>query len=144
MNIFLNSAGLQEGSDVISSAVALGDFIYVSAQTGNGDTIEEQTITAMNKVIDAVSPFGLSAYHMVKFTVYMTDIQQKQAFLDVYQNFVEAPFPAMSIVQVQALEDGSQIAIEGYAVNTLRYEKASQEHSCGQGCDSCSGGCSHS
>ena len=52
MNIFLKSAGKQEGTSCVSNMVQLGDFFYLSGQTGLGESIQEQTITAINKVID--------------------------------------------------------------------------------------------
>ena len=55
MNIFLKSAGKQEGTSCVSNMVQLGDFFYLSGQTGLGESIQEQTITAINKVIDVLS-----------------------------------------------------------------------------------------
>ena len=42
MNIFLKSAGKQEGTPCVSNMVQLGDFFYLSGQTGLGETIQEQ------------------------------------------------------------------------------------------------------
>ena len=36
MNIFLKSAGKQEGAPCVSNMVQLGDFFYLSGQTGLG------------------------------------------------------------------------------------------------------------
>lgn len=137
MNQFLYTAGLQEGKDCISSAVSLGDFVYVSAQVGKGDNMEEQTITALRQFMDVLSNMTLEIRHVVKFTVYLTNMKNRDAFLSVYKTLVEAPFPAMTILEVQGLEENALVAIEGFAINTLRYEKAS----CDQNCSSCSGDC---
>lgn len=96
MNQFLYSAGVQDGCDCISSAVSLGDFVYTSAQMGQGDSIEEQTITSMNKIIDALSNLGCELRHVIKFSVYVTDIQYKEEFLKTYKTYVEQPFPAVT------------------------------------------------
>ena len=40
MNIFLKSAGKQEGTQCVSNMVQLVDFIYLSVQTGIGETIQ--------------------------------------------------------------------------------------------------------
>ena len=141
MNIFLNSTGKQENTNCISKAVSLGDFVYVSAQTGSGETIEEQTMTACNKVIDAISSLGLKMHHLVKFTVYLKDIELKDAFLKTFEYFLEEPFPACSIVEVQGLEDHALVSIEALGVNTLRYEQRNTESSCSNGCKECSGHC---
>lgn len=137
MNVFLNSTRVKDGC--ISSAVSLGDFVYVSGQTGEGDTIEEQTIIVCNKLIDVLSDLDLELRHVVKLTVYLNDLANKEAFLNVYKNFVEAPYPAATIVQVDHLENDAMITVEALAINTLRYEKASRDSGCTHDCDSCSG-----
>lgn len=139
MNPFLNSAGLQKNSNCISSAVSLGDFVYVSAQTGQGDTMDEQAFSAINNLLDVVSEFGIEMRHIVKFTVYLTDITKKDEFLNVYSKFIEAPYPACTIVEVSRLENDAMIAIEGFGMNTTRYEKAQRESSCSHDCSECSG-----
>ncbi len=137
MNQFLYTAGLQEGKDCISSAVSLGDFVYVSAQVGKGDNIGEQTISALRQFLDVLSNMTLEIRHVVKFTVFLTNMENRDAFLSVYKTLVEEPFPAMTILEVQGLEENALVAIEGFAINTLRYEKAS----CSQNCSSCLSDC---
>ena len=60
MNIFLKSAGKQEGTSCVSNMVQLGDFFYLSGQTGLGESIQEQTITAINKVIDQTMVYSFT------------------------------------------------------------------------------------
>ena len=141
MNIFLKSAGKQEGTSCVSNMVQLGDFFYLSGQTGLGESIQEQTITAINKVIDVLSNYGLQLHHVVKFTVYLKNIQDKEAFLNTFKNFVDEPFPACTIVEVSNLADNARVCIEGLGVNTLRHEEQMQQSSCSHDCSSCGGGC---
>ena len=114
MNIFLKSAGKQEGTSCVSNMVQLGDFFYLSGQTGLGESIQEQTITA---------------------------IEDKEAFLNTFKNFVDEPFPACTIVEVSNLADNATVCIEGLGVNTLRHEEQMQQSSCSHDCSSCGGGC---
>lgn len=141
MNIFLKSAGKQEGTSCVSNMVQLGDFFYLSGQTGLGESIQEQTITAINKVIDVLSNYGLQLHHVVKFTVYLKNIEDKEAFLNTFKNFVDEPFPACTIVEVSNLADNAAVCIEGLGVNTLRHEEQMQQSSCSHDCSSCGGGC---
>lgn len=141
MNIFLKSAGKQEEMPCVSNMVQLGDFFYVSGQHGQGETIQEQTITAVNKLIDVISNFGLQLHHVVKFTVYLKDIQDKEAFLSTFKNFLDEPYPACTIVEVSHLENDAMVCIEGLGVNTLRHEEQMQHSSCSHDCSSCGGGC---
>lgn len=141
MNIFLKSAGKQEGTSCVSNMVQLGDFFYLSGQTGLGESIQEQTITAINKAIDVLSNYGLQLHHVVKFTVYLKNIEDKEAFLNTFKNFVDEPFPACTIVEVSNLADNATVCIEGLGVNTLRHEEQMQQSSCSHDRSSCGGGC---
>ena len=141
MNIFLNSSGIQEEGSCVSKAVSLGDFVYVSGQTGKGNTIAEQTISCANALMDAIEPFGLKMHHLVKFTVYLKNLNDKKEFLDVFSKFIEPPFPSCTLIQADRLENDALLCIEALGVNTLRYEKAQKEHSCSGGCSHCDGDC---
>ena len=139
MNQYLFSAGLQDGMSCVSSAVSLGDFVYISAQTGQGKELEEQVINTIQKITDVISEFGIEFRHVVKLTVYLSDISKRDEFLQIFSHYVEAPYPACSIVEVGRLENDAMIAMEGFAINTTRYEKAQRESSCCEDCSDCSG-----
>lgn len=141
MNVFLNSGGLQDNESCISKIVQLGDFVYMSAQLGEGDNMVEQTISACNKVVEALNEFDLRFDHIVKYTVYLKNLEEKDHFLSVFENFIEQPYPAVSIIGVDNLENGAMVAIEGFGINTLRHEQSHKDHGCGQDCSGCNGGC---
>lgn len=128
MNIFLKSKNIKD--ECISDIVSLGDFVYISAQFGQGNTIQKQTRSALEDVVSCLQEFNMAMHHLVKATVYLTDLEGKQPFLDVYKTYFEAPFPACSIVEVSRLEHDAKVAIEAVAINTLRYEKEMKDHSC--------------
>ena len=46
MNIFLKIGDSVPRDECISEIVQLGDFVYMSAQTGRGQTFQEQCVTA--------------------------------------------------------------------------------------------------
>lgn len=141
MNVFLNSGGLQENEDCISKIVQLGDFVYMSAQLGQGDSIIEQSITACNKVVEVLNEFDLRFDHIVKFTIYLKCLEDKSTFLSIFKTFIEEPYPAVSFVGVDDLENDAMVAIEGYGVNTLRIEQAHKDSGCGHDCSGCQGNC---
>lgn len=134
MNIFLKIGDSVPRDECISEIVQLGDFVYMSAQTGRGQTFQEQCVTACYRVIDVLKDLDLRMDHLVKYTVYLTDITLREEFLSVFKNFVEAPYPAMTIVEVSGLENNAMVAIEGMGVNTLRHEKTMQSSNCSD-CD---------
>ena len=90
---------------------------------------------------DVLSNYGLQLHHVVKFTVYLKNIEDKEAFLNTFKNFVDEPFPACTIVEVSNLADNATVCIEGLGVNTLRHEEQMQQSSCSHDCSSCGGGC---
>lgn len=134
MNLFLKTGDRQPGYDCISSIVQLGDFFYLSGQTGKGETFRDQAISACYAISDALSEFKLRFDHVLKFTVYLTNIEFEDEFLSVFENFVDQPYPVMTIVESPHLPGGSMICIEGCGVNTLRHERSMNDAYC-EDCD---------
>jgi 2-iminobutanoate/2-iminopropanoate deaminase len=55
---------------------------------------------------------GLEPRHVVKTTVFLTDLADFAAMNEVYGRFFEEPWPARSTVQVAALPRGARVEIE--------------------------------
>ena len=53
---------------------------------------------------------------VIKTTVFMKDMQDFQAFNEIYAEFFKEPFPARSCVQVAALPKEALVEIEAVAV----------------------------
>lgn len=134
MNLFLKTGDRQPGYDCISSIVQLGDFFYLSGQLGQGDSFHDQCVSACYAVTDVLSEFSLRFDHILKFTVYLTDIELADDFLSVFQNFVDQPYPVMTIVESLHLPGNSMVCIEGCGVNTLRHERSMNNAYC-EDCD---------
>lgn len=130
MNIFLKVGDSQPDNSCISSIVQIGDFFFVSGQCGSGQTFQEQALTSIYRIIEVLRDMELRLDHIVKFNVYLSDISLKEEFMSIYSNFVEAPYPAMTIVEVASLPDHSMISIEGQGVNTLRHERKMKMEDC--------------
>jgi 2-iminobutanoate/2-iminopropanoate deaminase len=134
MNTFLKAGERQEHMDCVSSFVQLRDFFYVSGQLGEGDTFRDQCVHACFKVKEILHDFDLRFDHILKFTVYLTDIEMQDTFLDVFANFADQPYPAVTIVEVSRLAHDSMVCIEGSGINTLRHERSMEEAYC-EDCD---------
>lgn len=134
MNLFLKTGEGQKNMDCVSSIVQLGDFFYLSGQLGEGPTFREQAISACYALTDVLGQFNLRFDHVLKFTVYLSDIDFRDEFLSVFENFVDQPYPAMTIVESPRLPEYSMICIEGCGVNTLRHERSMQDAYC-EDCD---------
>lgn len=107
-----------------SQAVRVGDFIYSAGQiplvpeTGkivDGD-IEAQTRQVLQNLSHVLDSAGSSLTHIVKTTIFVTDLADFSTINKVYGEFFTADPPARSTVQAAALPLGAQIEIEAVAV----------------------------
>lgn len=133
-----------------SQAIKLGDFVYLSGQipinpaTNEVDTktIEDQTHQVMNNIGAVLSEMGLNYNHIVKTTIFMSDLNEFTALNDIYATYFDEPYPARSCVQVAKLPKDVKVEIECLVIDTLVYEEQLKQSA--NGCAGCSGDCSSS
>jgi 2-iminobutanoate/2-iminopropanoate deaminase len=107
-----------------SQAVRLGDLIYTAGQiplvpeTGKliEGGIEEQTHQVMKNLSNILEAAGSDLAHVIKTTLFVTNLGDFAAINQVYGSFFAAEPPARSTVQVSALPLGAKIEIEVVAV----------------------------
>jgi len=107
-----------------SPAVRVGDWVFCSGQipidpkTGQlvQGSIAEQTRQCLENLKAVLAGAGLELKHVVKTTVFMTDLSQFSAMNEVYAQYFEEPYPARSTVQVGALPKGALVEIEAVAL----------------------------
>jgi 2-iminobutanoate/2-iminopropanoate deaminase len=100
-------------------AVRVGDFLFCSGQIpldpqGNmvtGD-IRAQTERVLENVKAILEDQKLTFAHVVKSTVFMTNLGDFAAMNEVYARYFTSEFPARSTVQVAALPKGANVEIE--------------------------------
>jgi 2-iminobutanoate/2-iminopropanoate deaminase len=101
-------------------AVRSGDLLFCSGQipldpaTGqlvNGD-IRVQTERVLENIRILLEDQGLHFGHVLKSTVFMTQLADFAAMNEVYQRYFVSDYPARSTVQVAALPRGAQVEIE--------------------------------
>jgi 2-iminobutanoate/2-iminopropanoate deaminase len=102
-----------------SQGVATGSTVYVSGQvpldpiTGElAQGIEAQAARCIENLRAVLAGEELTLDHVVKTTVFMTDLTQFSAMNEVYAHYFVAPYPARSAVQVAALPLGASVEIE--------------------------------
>ena len=103
-----------------SQAVWAGDFLYCSGQipldpaTGDlvGATAREQAIQVLENVEEVLVSQGLSLGHVVKATVFATDMKYFPEVNEVYAAKFTVDPPARSFVQVAGLPKGALVEIE--------------------------------
>ena len=107
-----------------SPAVEAGNTIYLSAQTPvvpeTGKLVEGgitvQTEQVFQNMFNILSAAGLSADHVVKVTVYLTDMGNFTAMNSVYAKQFKPPHPARTTVGVRELPLGALVVMELIAI----------------------------
>jgi len=107
-----------------SQAVKVGDFIYTAGQIGlvleTGTLaeggIEAQTHQVMKNLTNVLEAAGTGLEHIVKTTIFVTNMQDFAKINEVYGSYFADDPPARSTVQVAALPLGANVEIEAVAV----------------------------
>ncbi len=104
-----------------SQAVVAGEWVFTAGQIGltsDGtlkETIEAQTLQALQNLAAVLAVAGGGWRDVVKTTVYLTDLADFEAFNAVYAEVVEEPLPARSTVQVSRLPKDALVEIDAIA-----------------------------
>jgi 2-iminobutanoate/2-iminopropanoate deaminase len=143
-----------------SPATKLGDFVYLSGQLGIDPKtdklveggIQEQTYQVLKNMEAVLAEMNLEMRHVVKTTVFMSDLANFAQMNEIYATYFADPYPARSTVEVKALPLNALIEIEAIVIDTLVYEQQvahqHQHGGCGDGCscgseeEDCGEGCS--
>lgn len=103
-----------------SQAVKVGDIIFVSGQipldpaTGEmvpGD-VEAQAKRVMENLRAVLAAAGAGFEHVVRSTIYLTDLGDFAKVNAIYGSYFPKEPPARATVQVSALPRGSQVEID--------------------------------
>ncbi|MCY4644952.1 MAG: RidA family protein [Bacteriovoracales bacterium] len=102
-----------------SQGVEYNGVIYFSGQIGlepqSGQMREgtkEQTRQILTNIDALLKACGLDRGHIIKTTVFLTNLKDFEVINDSYQNYFSPPFPARSCVEVSALPKGARVEIE--------------------------------
>jgi 2-iminobutanoate/2-iminopropanoate deaminase len=107
-----------------SQAIEANGFVYASGQlpidpaTGQFPEggIKEQTRQSLTNAQNILKEAGIDLSHVVKTTVFLSDIANFAPMNEVYAQFFREPFPARSAVAVKDLPKGALVEIEVIAV----------------------------
>lgn len=106
-----------------SQANIIGDFVITSGQLpidtdtgGFPETIEEQTELSLRNLKAILESAGSSMDHVVKTTVFLSDMNDFMAMNRIYAKFFkEGAYPSRSAVEVARLPKDSLVEIEAIA-----------------------------
>lgn len=108
---------------LLSQGIRFGDLLFVSGQAGAGDDgriVEggfraqgEQAFANLRRALEAG---GSGLEHVIKVTIFVTDIARFDDVVALRRRFFRAPYPADTIAEVRALYDpAAMIEIEAIA-----------------------------
>ena len=103
-----------------SQAIQAGNMIFASGQlpidpaTGTFPEggIQEQTHQSLRNAQSILEAAGTDLSHVVKTTVFLSDIANFAAMNEIYSQYFQAPYPARSAVAVKDLPKGALVEIE--------------------------------
>src|SRR3982750_1252412 len=106
--IIINTKNAPAPIGPYNQAVVVKDTIYISGQvcidpaTGNlkNKDIQEETHQVMHNLKNILQQAGLDFGHVVKTTIFLTDMNQFGAVNEVYGKYFKEAFPARETVQV--------------------------------------------
>jgi 2-iminobutanoate/2-iminopropanoate deaminase len=105
-----------------SQAVRAGDLLFIAGQIPldpSGAMVEGDVAVQARQVLDNVGAIlkaaGLSFAHVVRTTVYLSDMNDLAAMNQVYGTCFSEPFPARATLQVARLPRDVRIEIEATA-----------------------------
>lgn len=107
-----------------NQAVLAGDTLYISGQIcidpGSGNLknkdLQEETHQAMHNLKAILSEANMGFNHVVKTTIFITDMNRFSEINEVYGKYFDGDFPARETVQVSALPKFVNVEISMIAV----------------------------
>jgi 2-iminobutanoate/2-iminopropanoate deaminase len=93
-----------------SPGLAVGEWVFLAGQTGAGETIEEQTEYALNKVVSLLQQAGCSVADAVSCLVHLADLSTFERYNAVYERYFPEPRPVRTTVGA-ALLGGAMIEV---------------------------------
>ncbi len=106
------SQAIEDGGVIFTSGVLPID--PVTSEIYSGD-VRVQTELILKNLENILKEAGCSLKHVVKTTVFMTDLTKFAEMNAVYASFFKENPPARSTIQVVALPKGSVVEIEAIA-----------------------------
>ncbi len=103
-----------------SQAIKSGNLVFCSGQipvnphTGelSAPSIKGQTHQVMQNIKEVLAAAELTFEHVLKTTIYLTDMDDFNVVNEIYAEYIGSPAPARACIQVAALPKKAKIEIE--------------------------------
>lgn len=108
-----------------SQARKFNGFVFVSGQialhpkTGImvQESVAEETQQVMENLLNVLNADNLHSEHILKTTIFLTNMQDFAVVNEVYAKYFDKKFPARETVQVSALPRNARVEISCIAAN---------------------------
>lgn len=122
MNREVIQTGRPTSGNPLSPAVRWGNTLFTSGQVGRDSStgklangIVDQTRQTLKNLQSVIEAGGSSLDKALKVTIFIVDINLKEAMNDVYREFFPTDPPSRTCVEVSALSPGVLVEIEAVA-----------------------------
>lgn len=120
----ITSAGSPAPIGPYSPGVLVGNTLYTSGQVAKDaitgemvqHSIDAETKKVMENLLAILNAAGMDFSHVVKTTIYCTNLNNFAAINEAYGSFFTANFPARETVQVSRLPLGANVEISMVAI----------------------------
>lgn len=123
MNTVISTPEAPAAVGPYSQAIKARNTVYCSGQIGLDPatgTMVEGVVAQANRAFDnleaVLAQAGAKMTDVVKFTIFLTDINDFSKVNEVMAAHVPTPYPARSCMQVAALPKGALVEVEAIAV----------------------------
>ena len=124
MKEIINTTSAPSPIGPYSQAVKAGNFLFVSGQVAinpeNGElnisNIEDETHQVMRNLKAVLLEAGLTFDHVVKSTIFLSDMGTFAQVNEIYGHYFTADFPARETVQVSVLPKNVNVEISVIAI----------------------------
>ena len=89
--------------NTFSNCLVVGDQVFMSGQCSLGENAYEQSKSIFQNIKSLMEAAGGSMADVVKFNVYLTDINDREQVSAARSEFFEGDFPTSTLVEVSKL-----------------------------------------
>ena len=122
--IIINTTNAPAPIGPYNQAIKMGNMIFVSGQvainpaTGNVEnvTLDAETHLVMKNLAAVLSAAGAGFEHIVKTTIFLTDMSLFTAVNEIYGSYFTGDYPARETVAVKGLPKNVNVEISVIAV----------------------------
>jgi 2-iminobutanoate/2-iminopropanoate deaminase len=120
----LKPGGHLPGGLPFSEGMAVGNLVFLSGQLGtfpgrlelNNSTREIEFSQIMENIVATLKANGMTTRNVVKCLVMLDDMNDWQAFNEIYLTYFDPPYPARSAFGTTGLAFGARAEVECIAV----------------------------